>query len=212
MRAILLITLLAGCAVPVAELRQSASEGASGVVYAVAEPAVPESVPRPLRRPVDADTLAVAGEYLGYTETQHRQELTAFLGVDPRRTEWCAAFVNSVLARTGTAGSSSVSEYPLLARSFLDWGVPVDHKNEDPRPGDVVIFPRGRQSWQGHVGFYVNTVTVDGREYWQILGGNQSNSVSLDLRPPDRALAVRRAPEIVVAARNLFDVIRSWFA
>lgn len=212
MRAILLILLLAGCAVPVAELRQSASEGASGVVYAVAEPDTPETVTRPLRRPTDADTLAVAGEYLGYTETQHRPELTAFLGVDPRRTEWCAAFVNSVLARTGTAGSSSVSENPLLARSFLLWGVPVDHKNEDPRPGDVVIFPRGRQSWQGHVGFYVNTVTVDGREYWQILGGNQSNSVSLDLRPPERALAVRRAPEIVVAARNLFDVIRSWFA
>lgn len=215
MRAILLITLLTGCAVPVAELRQSAAEGASGVVYAVAEPTVPESMPRPLPRPVDtadADTLTVAGKYLGYTETQHRQELTAFLGVDPRRTEWCAAFVNSVLAATGTVGSSSVSEYPLLARSFLLWGVPVDHKHEDPQPGDVVIFPRGRQSWQGHVGFYVNTVVLDGREYWQILGGNQSNSVSLDLRPPERVLAVRRAPLTEVVSRNLFDVIRSWFA
>lgn len=219
MRAILFIFAVSGCAVPVAELRQSAAESASGVVYAVAEPAVPDSVLRPPPRPdklllaagTPTDTLAVASEYLGYTETQHRSELTAFLGVDPRRTEWCAAFVNSVIAATGGSGSESVSEYPLLARSFLDWGTPVDHKHEDPQPGDVVIFPRGRQSWQGHVGFYVNTVVVDGREYWQILGGNQSNSVSVDLRPPDRALGVRRAPETKLATRNLLDVIRGWF-
>ena len=219
MRAILLILLLTGCAVPVAELRQSAAEGASGVVYAVAEPTVPESMPRPPARPSQlhltavsqTDPLTVAAQYLGYTETEHRSQLREFLGVDPRRTEWCAAFVNSVIAATGGSGSESVSEYPLLARSFLEWGIPVDHKQEDPKPGDVVIFPRGRQSWQGHVGFYVDTVSVDGKLYWQILGGNQSNSVSMDLYVPARALGVRRAPEPVVITRNLFDVIRSWF-
>ena len=152
-----------------------------------------------------------AAQYIGLNERSNRKELQALMDVDPVTTQWCAAFVNSVLAATGTVGSSSVSEYPLLARSFLLWGVPVDHKHEDPQPGDVVIFPRGRQSWQGHVGFYVNTVVLDGREYWQILGGNQNNSVSIDLRVPDRALGVRRAPETKVVARSLLDVIRGWF-
>lgn len=214
-----MISLLAGCsAVP--ELRQTAAERASSVVYAVTEPAAPESVPRPPPRPRlilasvadPVDTLAVAEQYLGYTEADNRQQLRAFLGVDPRSTEWCAAFVNSVLEDTGQPGSSTVSEHPLLARSFLAWGEPVDHKQEDPRPGDVVIFPRGRQSWQGHVGFYVDSIEVDGKLYWQILGGNQKNSVSIELYNPDRALAVRRAPEPQQQALTIIDIIRSWFA
>lgn len=217
-----MIFLLAGCsAVPVAELRQSAAEGASGVVYAVAEPPTPASVPRPPPRPArlwnavapvaQADTITVAEQYLGFNETHNRQQLREFLGVDPRRTEWCAAFVNSVLEDLGQPGSESVSEHPLLARSFLEWGDPVDHKQEDPRPGDVVIFPRGRQSWQGHVGFYVDTVSVDGKLYWQILGGNQKNSVSIELYSPNRALAVRRVPEAQRTAGTFFSVLRRLF-
>jgi uncharacterized protein (TIGR02594 family) len=149
---------------------------------------------------------------VGYTETHNREELRLFMGVDPRSTEWCAAFVNSALHSVGQAGSESVSNHPLLARSFVDWGVPVDHKEQDPEPGDVVVFPRGRQSWQGHVGFYVDTVTIDGKDYWQILGGNQNNAVTIELYDPRRAIAVRRTPEPVRETRGLLDVIRSWFA
>jgi uncharacterized protein (TIGR02594 family) len=208
-----------------AELGQTVGETASGVVYAVAEPAVP---PMPRVRPVarpepvlysastvsvhNSNPLSTARQFVGYTETHNRQELREFLGVDPRSTEWCAAFVNSVLHSVGQPGSESVSEHPLMARSFTDWGVPVDHKEQEPEAGDVVIFPRGRQSWQGHVGFYVDTVSVDGKEYWQILGGNQSNAVTVELYRPERAIAVRRAPEPVREARNLIDIIRSWFA
>ena len=225
---------LAGCSAgPLAELGQTVGETASGVVYAVAEPSTPErsvAVQRPPPRPenltarattttaslvinsAQRNPLVVAERFLGYTEINDRQELRAFLGVDPRSTEWCAAFVNSVLHTTGQPGSESVSEHPLMARSFVDWGVPVDHKEEEPEAGDVVVFPRGRQSWQGHVGFYVDTVTVDGKDYWQILGGNQSNAVTVELYRPERAIAVRRAPEPVREARNLIDIIRSWFA
>lgn len=230
MRALVLIMCLAGCSAgPLAELGQTVGETASGVMYAVTEPAAPEysvAVQRPPARPENLSVqvpslvvtveqrnpLTVAERFLGYTETGNRQELRAFLGVDPRSTEWCAAFVNSVLHTTGQPGSESVSEHPLMARSFVDWGVPVDHKEEEPEAGDVVIFPRGRQSWQGHVGFYVDTVTINGKQYWQILGGNQNNAVTVDLYDPRRAIAVRRAPEPVREARSLIDIIRSWFA
>jgi len=226
MRAILLILTMAGCStIPLAELGQSIEETASSVVYAVTESAVPVSrSARPVSRPqsvlhtirtvsVSAENpLSVAEQYLGYNENTHRAELRNFIGVDPRQTEWCAAFVNSVLHTLGQPGSETVSAHPLLARSFIDWGKPVDHKNQEPEPGDVVVFPRGRQSWQGHVGFYVDTVTVDGKEYWQILGGNQRNSVTIELYDPARAISVRRTPAPEREARNLLTIIRSWFA
>jgi uncharacterized protein (TIGR02594 family) len=227
MRAIILIVALGACSVPVDEFKQTLSEGASGVVYAVTESPAPEvnRSRRPVARPVQAIPVSVvrpvvyhnplntAEQYLGYTEVSDRSALREFLGVDPRQTEWCAAFVNSALHHSGFEGSESVSNYPLLARGFVEWGEPVDHKREEPKAGDVVIFPRGRQSWQGHVGFYVDTVHVDGKAYWQILGGNQNNSVSIELYDPGRAIAVRRAPapEPVTVAHNIFDIIRNWF-
>jgi uncharacterized protein (TIGR02594 family) len=166
-----------------------------------------------MARPVAVtEPVAVAQQYVGYTEAGNRAELRAFLGVDPRQTEWCAAFVNAVLNHTGQAGSESISEYPLLARSFLLWGEPVDHRKETPEPGDVVVFPRGRQSWQGHVGFYVDTVSVDGKVYWQILGGNQKNSVSVELYPASRAIGVRRAPvQVVQESKGFFLWINRLF-
>lgn len=135
-------------------------------------------------------SLAVASEWVGYHQRTNRIELTEFLGVDPVRIEWCAAFVNSVLAAANIPGSDSVHRNPLLARSFLLWGTAVDVG--DITSGDVVIFPRGWAGWQGHVGFYVETVEVNGVEYWAILGGNQNNSVSIDLYLPSRALDIRR--------------------
>jgi hypothetical protein len=88
----------------------------------------------------------------------------------------------------------------------------VDHRKETPKPGDVVVFPRGRQSWQGHVGFYVDTVSVDGKVYWQILGGNQKNSVSVELYPASRAIGVRRAPvQVVQESKGLFHWINRLF-
>jgi uncharacterized protein (TIGR02594 family) len=134
----------------------------------------------------------IAALWVGSHQSYDRHALGEFMGIDPVRTEWCAAFVNSVLAEAGIPGSDSVHPYPLLARSFTRWGSRVDR--DQIQLGDVVVFPRGRAGWQGHVGFYTETVWVDGVEYWAILGGNQSNSVSIDLYPAGRAIAVRRWP------------------
>lgn len=157
------------------------------------------------------DPLYTAYLWLDKNEYRDRAELRAFLGVDPRQTEWCAAFVNSVLEADGIDSLRSVDHpYPLMARSFLEWGEPVPFKDGDkPKPGDVVIFPRGRASWQGHVGFYVETVTISGQEYWRILGGNQSNSVSIELYNPRRALGVRRSVAVQTVAAPGFW--RRWF-
>ena len=128
-------------------------------------------------------------QYINYTESTHRQELKEFTGVDPVRTEWCAAFVNAVLEESNI-DSNNDHKYPLTARAFLDWGQKVS--KEDIEPGDIVVFPRGNQGWQGHVGFYLKTQKIDGQDYYYILGGNQSNKVSIVAYPVRRALGIRR--------------------
>lgn len=136
------------------------------------------------------DHLVVADAMVGLNERSNRIELKNFLGVDPVNYEWCAAFVNGILNIHGIPGSETVHKHPLLARSFLHWGVPVD----SPQYGDIVVFPRGSQAWQGHVGFYVDSVMIDGQENYVILGGNQDNTISYDLYPASRAIGIRRIP------------------
>ena len=135
---------------------------------------------------IEDNPVTTAQEYIGLSERQNRSELRELVGVDPVRTEWCAAFVNAILELEGIPGSSSVSENPLMARSFLSWGEPVQAVNI--RKGDIVVFPRGREGWKGHVGFFVQ----EQNGQWVILGGNQSNQVRYDLYNPSKALGIRR--------------------
>jgi uncharacterized protein (TIGR02594 family) len=137
------------------------------------------------------DSTSTASEYLGLQERQHRSEIRELVGVDPVRTEWCAAFVNAILEIDNIPSLNDINHpHPLTARGFLQWGMPVA-KNDIQR-GDIVVFPRGTQGWQGHVGFYVMT-TQEG--YWMILGGNQDKSVKYSLYNPRRAISVRRWPQ-----------------
>ena len=135
------------------------------------------------------DTVSVATEYIGLNEYQNRRQLQALTGVDPVRTEWCAAFVNAVLDLEGIPNNDN-HKYPLTARAFLDWGSPINP--QDIKRGDIVVFPRGTQSWKGHVGFYVGRHASGNLV---ILGGNQNNSVRYDLYDPKRALGIRRFTE-----------------
>ena len=145
--------------------------------------------PRTQIRVENGNPTIKAIQYINFTERTHRQELKDYTGVDPVRTEWCAAFVNAVLEETGIEGSASVSDYPLTARSFLQWGTEVT----TPEPGDIVVFPRGNSSWQGHVGFYLKTQQINGVDYYLILGGNQNNKVSIVPYRASRALGIRRS-------------------
>ena len=99
---------------------------------------------------------------------------------------WCAAFVGAMIKRAGQTPTGS-----LLARSYLKWGNPVDLK--DARPGDIAVFSRGNSTWQGHVAFFVkeNASTLS------ILGGNQSDKVSVSTYPKASLLSIRRAPGVI---------------
>lgn len=117
-------------------------------------------------------------------------------------TAWCAAFVGAMLTRAGQKASGL-----LTARSYLDWGVPVERK--DAREGDIVIFSRGNSSWQGHVGFFVK----DHGDVITVLGGNQSNAVNRRPYAATRLLGIRRmeqaAPEAPAAKPGLLASILS---
>lgn len=139
-----------------------------------------------------AAVFEAAGRHLGLEEwpgSKHNPAVVEFFEdvghgwVKDDETPWCAAFVGSVLGECGIAGTGK-----LNARSYLDWGEPVDN----PVPGDVVVFWRGtRDGWQGHVAFFVK---------WQggdlvVRGGNQGNKVSDAVYSRDRLLGFRRAKQ-----------------
>ena len=105
-------------------------------------------------------------------------------GVMDDETAWCAAFVGAMLRRAGVKSTGA-----LNARSYLDWGTPVDRKNA--QPGDVVIFKRGNSSWQGHVAFFVK----DRGALIDVLGGNQSNAVNIKGYQAASLLGIRRPPK-----------------
>ncbi|MEM1284496.1 MAG: TIGR02594 family protein [Pseudomonadota bacterium] len=101
-----------------------------------------------------------------------------FGGIRDDETPWCAAFINAIMAtcRLPTTGK-------LTARSFLAWGEPL----QQPKRGAVAIFRRGRSNWQGHVGLVVG----DDATHLTILGGNQSNAVTLARYPRSKLLGLR---------------------
>lgn len=82
-------------------------------------------------------------------------------------TAWCSAFANWVCLMADLPRSRA-----LNARSWLNVGYHVD----TPQIGDVVVFWReSRDSWKGHVAFFINKV---GDQVY-VLGGNQNNMVCI---------------------------------
>jgi uncharacterized protein (TIGR02594 family) len=95
---------------------------------------------------------------------------------------WCSSFVNRLAWLLRLPRSKSAA-----ARSWLDIGESI--RLEDARPGyDVVVFTRGSSPTSGHVAIFAglegNTVRV--------VGGNQSNAVTLAAFPRDSVIGVRR--------------------
>jgi uncharacterized protein (TIGR02594 family) len=136
-----------------------------------------------------ADALSLAASQMGLSETGQRAAIQDYLttggaNLDPATTAWCAAFVNSTLQQTGGQGTGS-----NMARSFLDWGQPVDQ----PQEGDVAVFSRGDPSGPyGHVGFFKG---YDDQGNVLVLGGNQGDAVSISPYPRENLLGFRRAGE-----------------
>ena len=130
----------------------------------------------------------LAAKQIGLTETGQQAALqdymaTGGVNLDPATTAWCAAFVNASLAQAGQSGTGS-----NMARSFLEWGQPVDQ----PQRGDIAVFSRGDPNGEfGHVGFfdgYNENGTI------RVLGGNQgaNGAVSVSNYSPNSLLGFRR--------------------
>lgn len=142
-------------------------------------------------RPEEEDSADIAIQYLGLDENYNKREIQDLIGFDPTQTEWCAAFVNSILDLDNIPNLHDYdAKYPLLAREFLKYGDMI--LESEIQKGDLVIFPRGDLGWQGHVGFYVDTYTHNKKQYYLILGGNQSGKVSIQKYPTYKALGIRR--------------------
>lgn len=102
---------------------------------------------------------------------------------------WCAAFVGHCIEQAGLRSTRR-----LNARSYLDWGIPVDL--DDAQEGDVVVFSRGNPNgWKGHVGFFVRRVGAS----IEVLGGNQSDAVNIKRYSKSTLLGVRRAGSVAPA-------------
>ena len=94
---------------------------------------------------------------------------------------WCGLFVGHCIG--STLGDEPLPPNPLGARTWLKFGDKCE-----PQVGAVLVFWRGKKSgWQGHVGFYHG----EDKKYYHVLGGNQSNKVSVVKIPRKRLLGAR---------------------
>lgn len=93
-------------------------------------------------------------------------------------TPWCGVFVGYCLRESGI----EIPKYYMRAKEWATWGARL--QTDRLSPGAVLVFLR---EGGGHVGFYVGE---DDAAY-HVLGGNQSNSVSITRILKHRLLASR---------------------
>ena len=90
---------------------------------------------------------------------------------------WCGLFVAWVI----TKSDHTPCVDPLWARNWLNFG----NRVQTPGLGDVLVFERGSG---GHVGFYIG----EDEGAYHVLGGNQSNAVTITRVLKKRLLNARR--------------------
>jgi uncharacterized protein (TIGR02594 family) len=89
---------------------------------------------------------------------------------------WCGLFIALCAKRAG----KKIPENPLWARNWAGWGESSPHEL-----GAVLVF--ARSGGGGHVGLCVG----EDKECYHVLGGNQSDSVSVTRIRKERLLACR---------------------
>lgn len=145
----------------------------------------------------------VVGKGSNKTILAWRDELNAAFGLNPNAAKisgysdddipWCGLFQAHVYFRAG----KKVVPSPLWARNWAKAGVPVAERVGDvlrgvdgrvPSLGDTLVFVR---DGGGHVGTYI----AEDAHNFAVLGGNQSNAVTITKISKSRCIAVRR-PEM----------------
>lgn len=136
----------------------------------------------------------LAERFIGTKEVAgqiHNPQIMAMLTLDQKWPEgdevpWCSAFVNYICWLLRLPRSKS-----LRARSWLDVGTPVSLQSAE-QGWDVVVLDRPPSPKYGHVGFFCVADFKDIYDMVYLLGGNQSNQVSLVPYPIERVIGVRR--------------------
>lgn len=106
---------------------------------------------------------------------------------------WCGLFVGVCAGRAGFPFGQKM----LGAKNWIGWGNPVDlPAGQHPMLGDVLVFVR---DGGGHVGIYVG----EDDQAYHVLGGNQSDAVTIARIAKDRLLAARRCPWKVAQPQNV---------
>lgn len=151
---------------------------------------------------ITTDLYRLARRFIGLREVPgavHNPQIMAMLKLDQSwpegdETPWCAAFVSYIAWLLDLPRSKS-----LAARSWLKVGEPIDI-TEAIRGCDVVVFSRGNSPTAGHVAFFDR---LDGPHVY-VLGGNQSDSVSVARYPLLQVIGVRR---IIYEGRQLAGAV-----
>lgn len=119
--------------------------------------------------------LIAARSHVGLSERRDAAKIKRLIGVNPRRTPWCGAFVGAMARKIGRKPPAGY----MRAASWRRWGraVPLSAA----RPGDVVVLHR-------HVTIF--TRRTKGRVCG--IGGNQSNKVRESCYRANRVVTVRR--------------------
>jgi len=148
----------------------------------------------------------IARSYIGTTEGPGPadnliiMEMYASVGhdwVEHDSVAWCAAFVGHCLERAGIRSTRK-----LTARSYLDWGVPIEVA--DAQQGDIGVIPRGSSRWQGHV-FFIDR--IEGQWVWG-LGGNQDDAVNVKRFSVSKLLGLRRAGNVAPSVTMSVEAVQ----
>lgn len=159
----------------------------SDLAWTAAVKRVLEPKPKGVVMSSEPSWLRNARELVGLKEivgSRHEAKVVAFFAeaghpeIHDDETPWCAAFANAMMRRSGYATTGS-----LAARSFLTYGEAL----QTPIPGCIAVFKRGNSSWEGHVAFFLRDLGSS----VEVLGGNQSNSVSIMTMPKSALLGYR---------------------
>lgn len=149
-----------------------------GVVPGVPAPKRPPDLPEEVPSTGEPQWLQLARQDLGIKEVPGKaanpeiMRAWRYCDYDPPdgdETAWCSAKACEWIERSGLPSTRAPN-----ARSWEKWGASL----KKPKPGAVTVFWRGTPTgWQGHVALYIGPGSKPGTI--KVLGGNQSNSVSI---------------------------------
>lgn len=132
-----------------------------------------------------ADWMVHANAVRGIHEARDYNRLKLWMSAagnyDWRNVAWCGAFVGTVMRMYDPHVKFDFNI--LGARQWMKFGVECS-----PQYGAVLVFWRGSPNgWKGHVGLYVG----EDATHYHVLGGNQSNAVTVSRIKKTRLIGAR---------------------